>query len=149
MQAAVGVEQLKKIPSFIESRKENWSFLREQLSSLAEDLILPEPADNADPSWFGFLISVKKGSVVKRDQLTAYLEEKNIQTRLLFSGNLIKHPCFDQIRNTDAYRVVGNLTEIDYIIENTFWIGVYPGMTKEMLSYIAKQIITGINALKY
>lgn len=149
MQAAVGVEQLKKIPSFIESRKENWSFLREQLSSLTEDLILPEPADNADPSWFGFLISVKKGSVVKRDQLTAYLEEKNIQTRLLFSGNLIKHPCFDQIRNTDAYRVVGNLTETDYIMENTFWIGVYPGMTKEMLSYIAKQIIMGINELKY
>ena len=148
MQAAVGVEQLKKFPSFIERRKENWAFLREQLSSLSEDLILPEPAENADPSWFGFLISVKKDSSVKRNALTAYLEERNIQTRLLFSGNLIKHPCFNQIRNTDAYRVVGDLTETDYIMEHTFWIGVYPGMTKEMLSYMAEQISAGVKALK-
>ena len=148
MQAAVGVEQLKKFPSFIERRKENWAFLREQLSSLTDDLILPEPAENADPSWFGFLISVKKDSPVKRNDLTAYLEERNIQTRLLFSGNLIKHPCFNQIRNTDAYRVVGDLTETDYIMEHTFWIGVYPGMTKEMLSYMAEQISAGVKALK-
>ena len=148
MQAAVGVEQLKKFPSFIERRKENWAFLREQLSSLSEDLILPEPAENADPSWFGFLISVKKDSSVKRNALTAYLEERNIQTRLLFSGNLIKHPCFNQIRNTDAYRVVGDLTETGYIMEHTFWIGVYPGMTKEMLSYMAEQISAGVKALK-
>ena len=148
MQAAIGVEQLKKFPSFIERRKENWAFLREQLSSLTDDLILPEPAENADPSWFGFLISVKKDSSVKRNALTAYLEERNIQTRLLFSGNLIKHPCFNQIRNTDAYRVVGDLTETDYIMEHTFWIGVYPGMTKEMLSYMAEQISAGVKALK-
>ena len=148
MQAAIGVEQLKKFPSFIERRKENWAFLREQLSSLTDDLILPEPAENADPSWFGFLISVNKDSPVKRNALTAYLEERNIQTRLLFSGNLIKHPCFNQIRNTDAYRVVGDLTETDYIMEHTFWIGVYPGMTKEMLSYMAEQISAGVKALK-
>ena len=148
MQAAVGVEQLKKFPSFIERRKENWAFLRERLSSLTDDLILPKPAENADPSWFGFLISVKKDSLVKRNALTAYLEERNIQTRLLFSGNLIKHPCFNQIRNTDAYRVVGDLTETDYIMEHTFWIGVYPGMTKEMLSYMAEQISAGVKALK-
>lgn len=148
MQAAIGVEQLKKFPSFIERRKENWAFLREQLSSLTDDLILPEPAENADPSWFGFLISVKKDSPVKRNALTDYLEERNIQTRLLFSGNLIKHPCFNQIRNTDAYRVVGDLTETDYIMEHTFWIGVYPGMTKEMLSYMAEQISAGVKALK-
>ena len=148
MQAAIGVEQLKKFPSFIERRKENWAFLREQLSSLTDDLILPEPAENADPSWFGFLISLKKDSTVKRNALTAYLEERNIQTRLLFSGNLIKHPCFNQIRNTDAYRVVGDLTETDYIMEHTFWIGVYPGMTKEMLSYMAEQISAGVKALK-
>ena len=80
--------------------------------------------------------------------MTAYLEERNIQTRLLFSGNLIKHPCFNQIRNTDAYRVVGDLTETDYIMEHTFWIGVYPGMTKEMLSYMAEQISAGVKALK-
>ena len=148
MQAAIGVEQLKKFPSFIERRKENWAFLREQLSSLTDDLILPEPAENADPSWFGFLISVTKDSPEKRNALTAYLEERNIQTRLLFSGNLITHPCFNQIRNTDAYRVVGDLTETDYIMEHTFWIGVYPGMTKEMLSYMAEQISAGVKALK-
>ena len=105
MQAAVGVEQLKKFPSFIEKRKANWAFLKEALSGI-EGLILPEAAKNADPSWFGFLLSVKEESGVKRNDLTAFLEKANIQTRLLFSGNLIKHPCFDQIRGTDAYRVV-------------------------------------------
>ena len=143
MQAAVGVEQLKKFPSFIEKRKANWAFLKEALSGI-EGLILPEAAKNADPSWFGFLLSVKEGSGVKRNDLTAFLEKANIQTRLLFSGNLIKHPCFDQIRGTDAYRVVGELKNTDYIMEHSFWIGVYPGMTKEMLQYMADKIHEGM-----
>ena len=143
MQAAVGVEQLKKFPSFIEKRKANWAFLKEALSGI-EGLILPEPAKNADPSWFGFLLSVKEESGVKRNDLTAFLEKANIQTRLLFSGNLIKHPCFDQIRGTDAYRVVGELKNTDYIMEHSFWIGVYPGMTKEMLQYMADKIHEGM-----
>ena len=147
MQAAVGVEQLKKFPSFIEKRKANWAFLKGALSDI-EGLILPEAANNADPSWFGFLLSVKEESGVKRNDLTAFLEKANIQTRLLFSGNLIKHPCFDQIRGTDAYRVVGELKNTDYIMEHSFWIGVYPGMTKEMLQYMADQIHEGMKACK-
>ena len=145
MQAAVGVEQLKKFPSFIEKRKANWAFLKGALSDI-EGLILPEAAKNADPSWFGFLLSVKEESGVKRNDLTAFLEKANIQTRLLFSGNLIKHPCFDQIRGTDAYRVVGELKNTDYIMEHSFWIGVYPGMTKEMLQYMADKIHEGMKA---
>ena len=147
MQAAVGVEQLKKFPSFIEKRKANWAFLKGALSDI-EGLILPEAAKNADPSWFGFLLSVKEESGVKRNDLTAFLEKANIQTRLLFSGNLIKHPCFDQIRGTDAYRVVGELKNTDYIMEHSFWIGVYPGMTKEMLQYMADKIHEGMEACK-
>ena len=145
MQAAVGVEQLKKFPSFIEKRKANWAFLKGALSDI-EGLILPEAAKNADPSWFGFLLSVKEESGVKRNDLTTFLEKANIQTRLLFSGNLIKHPCFDQIRGTDAYRVVGELKNTDYIMEHSFWIGVYPGMTKEMLQYMADKIHEGMKA---
>lgn len=143
MQAAIGVEQLKKMPSFIESRRKNWSRLRKALADLEDYIILPEPCPDSNPSWFGFLISVrpeaeKQGLI--RDAITEYLEAKNIQTRLLFSGNLVKHPCFDQIRGTDAYRVVGSLSNSDFITENTFWIGVYPGMTEEMIDYMAEFI---------
>ena len=145
MQAAVGCEQLKKFPGFIERRKHNWSRLRDALKSAEDKLILPEPAENSDPSWFGFLISVREGSGLDRNQITRYIEEHNIQTRLLFSGNLIKHPCFDQIRGTDRYRVVGDLTNTDYIMNNTFWVGVYPGMTDEMIDYMAKIIIKAVN----
>ena len=147
MQAAVGVEQLKKFPSFIEKRKANWAFLKEALSDI-EGLILPEPAANSEPSWFGFLISVKEDAGVSRNDLTAFLENANIQTRLLFSGNLIKHPCFDQIRGTDAYRVVGELKNTDFIMENTFWIGVNPRMTKEMLQHMADKIHEGMMECK-
>ena len=143
MQAAIGVEQLKKMPGFIESRRRNWSRLREALADLEDYIILPEPCPDSNPSWFGFLISVRpeaKAQGLSRNFITKYLEEKNIQTRLLFSGNLIKHPCFDAIRGTDAYRVVGSLENSDYITENTFWIGVYPGMTDEMIDYMAECI---------
>ena len=109
MQAAVGVEQLKKFPSFIEARRRNWEYLRRNLEELSDRLILPEPAENSSPSWFGFLISLREDSGLDRDRVTRYLEEHNIQTRLLFSGNLIRHPCFDQIRGTEAYRVAGGL----------------------------------------
>ncbi len=141
MQAAVGCEQLKKFPSFIERRKHNWSRLRSALEPVSDRLILPEPAENSDPSWFGFLISVRPGSGIDRNKVTRYIEDHNVQTRLLFSGNLIKHPCFDQIRGTDAYRVSGGLECTDYIMNNSFWAGVYPGMTDEMIDYMA-QIIT-------
>ena len=140
MQAAVGCEQLKKFPQFIERRKENWKRLRDELECVQDKLILPEPEDNSAPSWFGFLISVKPESGLGRNEVTRYLEEHNIQTRLLFSGNLIKHPCFDEIRGTDAYRVVGKLENTEYIMNNSFWVGVYPGMTNDMIDYMAEII---------
>lgn len=147
MQAAIGCEQLKKFPSFIERRRHNWDRLRKALEPVADKLILPEPERNSNPSWFGFLISVKPDSGIVRNELTAYIEGNNIQTRLLFSGNIIKHPCFNQIRGTEAYRVIGDLHNTDYIMNNTFWVGVYPGMSDEMIDYMAKIIIQGVSDL--
>lgn len=144
MQAAIGCEQLKKFPSFIERRKHNWARLRSALACVEDKLILPEACENSSPSWFGFLISVREDSGLDRNKVTKYIEEKNVQTRLLFSGNLIKHPCFDQIRGTDAYRVSGGLEVTDYVMNNTFWVGVYPGMTDEMIDYMAKVIIEAV-----
>lgn len=141
LQAAVGVEQLKKFPSFIDRRKYNWSKLRSMLECVSDKLILPVPAENSDPSWFGFLITVREDSGLTRNWITSYLEEHNIQTRLLFSGNLILHPCFDEYRDSQAYRVIGNLSGTEMVLHNTFWIGVYPGMTDAMLEYMAGMII--------
>ena len=141
LQAAIGVEQLKKFPSFIDRRIHNWERLRKALEPVQNKLILPEPAENSVPSWFGFLISVRPESGINRNDITKYLEDHNIQTRLLFSGNLIKHPCFDEFRDTDAYRVSGTLENTDFIMNNSFWVGVCPGMTDEMIDYIAKIII--------
>ena len=142
MQAAIGCEQLKKFPGFIERRRHNWARLYAalQAAGVEEKLILPQPAPNSEPSWFGFLLSVKPGSGLKRDEITHFLEENNIQTRLLFSGNLTRHPCFDQIRGTDAYRISGSLEVSDFITENTFWVGVYPGMTDAMIDHMAAMI---------
>lgn len=144
MQAAVGCEQLKKFPSFIERRKYNWERLHKALEGAQDKLILPCPAENSDPSWFGFLISLKEDSGLNREDVVRYIEGKNIQTRMLFSGNLIKHPCFDSIRGTDKYRVAGELKNTDYIMNNTFWVGVYPGMTDEMIDCMAKTILEAI-----
>ena len=141
MQAAIGCEQLKKFPAFIEKRKQNWAYLRSALDCARDKLILPEAAPGSDPSWFGFLICVRDGAGVTRNQITSHLESKNIQTRLLFSGNLILHPCFDQIRGTSAYRVAGDLTVTDKVMRDAFWIGVYPGMSEEMLGCMAKNIL--------
>lgn len=141
MQAAIGCEQLKKFPGFIERRRHNWERLREALKPAEDRLILPEAAPNSRPSWFGFLISVRPGSGLDRNAMTHYLESKNIQTRLLFSGNLLRHPCFDPLRGTDAYRVVGGLENTDFVMNHTFWVGVYPGMTDEMIDYMAKVIL--------
>lgn len=145
MQAAVGCEQLKKFPDFIKRRRHNWERLYKALEPVADKLILPEAAPNSVPSWFGFLISVRPESGQERNKITRYVEEHNVQTRLLFSGNLIKHPCFDQIRGTGAYRVAGELSTTDFIMNNTFWVGVYPGMTDEMIDYMARVIIEAVN----
>lgn len=140
MQAAVGCEQLKKFPSFVERRRHNWKRLYEALLPIENRIILPAPAPNSVPSWFGFVITLREESGLDREKVVQYIESKNIQTRLLFSGNLIKHPCFDGIRDTDAYRVSGSLENTDYIMKNTFWVGVYPGMSDEMIDYMAKII---------
>lgn len=144
MQAAVGVAQLQKFPSFVEKRKHNWDRLRKNLESFQDKIILPEACPNSDPSWFGFLITCKEG--VSCVGLTKYLEERKIQTRKLFAGNLVKHPCFDEMRKTgEGYRVVGDLRITDHIMNNTFWVGVYPGMTDEMIDDMAKAIIEGLH----
>ena len=147
MQAAIGCEQLKKLPGFTEARRRNWQRLYDALknSPAAEKLILPEPAENSAPSWFGFLLSVKPEKGFTRNELTRALEQHNIQTRLLFSGNLIRHPAFDRLRGTEKYRVVGGLETTDYIMNNSFWIGVYPGMTDAMLDYMAQNIIEAVS----
>lgn len=149
MQAAVGVEQLKKFPSFIERRKHNWEYLKEALirqgSEVTDKIILPEPAENSSPSWFGFILTIKPDN--GRNKVTKYLEDNNIQTRLLFSGNIIKHPCFDEIRGTDAYRVIGGLENTEEIMKKSFWVGVYPGMTDEMLSFMADCIGKAVREL--
>ena len=139
MQAAVGCAQLKKLPEFVKKRKENWEYLREGLQPLEEYFLLPEPEANSEPSWFGFLLTVKDNVGFTREEIVNHLENNNIQTRMLFAGNLIMHPCFDEMRKTGkGYRVVGNLVNTDIIMNNTFWVGVYPGMNKEKLDYIIK-----------
>lgn len=145
LQAAVGVEQLKKFPYFIERRKHNWARLHAALEDLQDKIILPEPAENSDPSWFGFVISVRPETGLNRNDVTKYIESKNVQTRLLFSGNIIKQPCFNEIRGTDAYRVIGNLENSDFVVNNTFWVGVYPGMTDTMIDYMAQVIVDAVN----
>ena len=145
LQAAVGVEQLKKFPSFIERRRHNWERLHKALECIQDRIILPEPAENSRPSWFGFLISVRPETGIERNKITRYIEEHNVQTRLLFSGNIIKHPCFDQIRDTDAYRVSGDLSVTEFVMNNTFWVGVYPGMTDVMIDYMAEVIKDAVN----
>ena len=140
MQASVGVAQLEKFPSFVEKRKANWKRLREELECVSDKLILPEPCHNSDPSWFGFIVTCREG--VSRTELTKYLENEHIQTRNLFAGNLIKHPCFDEMRKTgEGYRVIGDLKIANLVMEKSFWIGVYPGMTDEMIDDMAKTII--------
>lgn len=139
MQAAVGCAQLKKLPDFVARRRQNFAYLKSGLADLADRLILPEAAPNSKPSWFGFLMTCRKG--VERNHVVQALEQHGIQTRMLFAGNLVKHPCFDEMRRTgEGYRVVGSLENTDRIMNDTFWVGVYPGMTEEKLAYMVRCI---------
>lgn len=139
MQAAVGCAQLEKFPSFVVKRRENFEYLYNGLKDLEDKIILPVPAENSKPSWFGFLITVKEG--ISRNDVVRYIEEHGVQTRMLFSGNLIKHPCFDEMRASgEGFRVVGDLKNTDRIMTDTFWIGVYPGMDKPRLDRMIKVI---------
>ena len=148
MQAAIGCAQLEKFPSFVERRRHNFDRLKTRLLQASavrveDKLILPVACEHSNPSWFGFLITCKEG--VSRNKVVSYMEEHGIQTRMLFAGNLIKHPCFDEMRATgEGYRVVGSLTNTDRIMEDTFWIGVYPGMTDEMIDYMADTLIAAL-----
>lgn len=141
MQAAIGVAQLEKLPSIVNKRRENWNRLKDGLKGTEEILMLPEAEKDSNPSWFGFMISVKPESKMTRNGLVEFLEKNRIQTRNLFAGNLIKHPAFDEMRKSgEGYRQIGDLKNTDFIMNNTFWIGVYPGMTNEMIDYMVGKI---------
>ena len=144
LQAAIGCAQLEKFPSFVERRRHNFDRLKAALANTTDKLILPEACPNSRPSWFGFLITCKEG--VDRNAVVQYVEKHGVQTRMLFAGNLIKHPSFDQMREEQTgYRVAGSLETTDRIMNDTFWIGVYPGMTDEMIDYMAATICEAIN----
>jgi len=151
MQAAIGCAQLEKLPSFIEARKRNWKMLRDGLSELEDKFILPEPTPNSDPSWFGFILTVREDAGFTRDEIVNYLESNGIQTRMLFAGNIIKHPCFDELRkNGQGFRVAQNLylhstspsglPVTDRVMRNSFWFGVYPGLTEMHIDFMVRKI---------
>jgi len=139
LQAAIGVAQLKKLPSFVERRRHNFARLRAALADMEEFFILPEATADANPSWFGFLLTCRDG--INRTAVVRHIEEKGIQTRMLFAGNLTKHPCFDEMRaSSEGYRIAGALTQTDRIMNDTFWLGVYPGLTDEKIDYMAQTV---------
>lgn len=145
LQAAIGCAQLKKLPSFVEKRRHNFERLKDQLCDLNDQFILPEPCPDSRPSWFGFLITCKNG--IDKNHIVQYLESHGVQTRMLFSGNLIKQPCFDEMRKMQTgYRKCSSLETTDLIMERTFWIGVYPGMTDEMIDYMARMLREAVRA---
>lgn len=139
LQAAIGCAQIEKFPGFVERRRHNFDRLFKALSDTTEYLILPEACPGSRPSWFGFLITCKEGT--DRNAVVQYIESRGVQTRMLFAGNLTKHPCFDQMRAAGTgYRIVGDLKVADRIMKDTFWVGVYPGMTDEMIDTMADVI---------
>jgi CDP-6-deoxy-D-xylo-4-hexulose-3-dehydrase len=141
MQAAIGLTQIEKLPFIIEARKRNWRALREGLSELSDFFSFQDPTPSSDPAWFGFLIIVKENVGFTRNEIVEYLEKKNIQTRMLFAGNILRQPCFDELRRKkEGYRIVGDLLNTDIVMKNGFWIGVHPGMKKEMIEYIVESI---------
>ena len=143
LQAAVGCAQLEKFPSFVIRRRQNFDRLKQALADTTDQLILPVACEHSDPSWFGFLITCREAD--RREKLVPFLEQNGIQTRMLFAGNLTKHPCFDAMRKTKTgYRIVGDLENTDRIMRDTFWIGVYPGMTDAMLDDMAELIHRGL-----
>jgi CDP-6-deoxy-D-xylo-4-hexulose-3-dehydrase len=144
MQAALGVSQIAKLPHFIERRKENFEYLKKALKPLEEFLQLPVAGEHADPSWFGFPIGVKEGAPFTRDQLTRELEAKKIGTRLLFAGNLLRQPAYEGLE----YRVIGDMSGTDYVMNQVFWIGVFPGLTTEMLEYVVETMMAFVATAK-
>lgn len=142
MQAAIGVAQLEKLPEFTARRRANYEYLRDALRPLEDVLVMPEATEGADPSWFGYLMTVRQGAGVTRDELVSAMEAAKVQTRMLFAGNIVRQPVFDRMRESgEGYRAVGALTNTDRIMEDAFWIGVYPGMTQEMLAHMAGTLL--------
>lgn len=141
LQAAIGCAQLEKLPMFTEKRKKNWKYLSAGLEDLSDILILPEAERHSDPSWFGFYVTCREG--VSRNDLVQYLESKGIQTRMLFAGNITRHPCFEHLKEGKDYRIAGSLERTDQVMNHGFWIGVYPGMSPAMLNEMIKQIHEG------
>lgn len=146
MQAAIGVAQLHKLPEFVEKRRNNWEYLREQLAGTEEKLILPEKEENSNPCWFGFIMTVRTECGISRKQVVDYLEEHNIQTRNLFAGNITRHPCFENFTEGKDYRIAGSLEVTDQVMNDSFWVGVYPGMTKEMLDEMVRVMKKAVEA---
>jgi len=146
MQAAVGVAQLEKFPSFVEKRKENHKRLLNGLKGLDGHISIQKATPNSDPSWFGFLITVNDGMKFTRNDISMFLEENKIQTRNLFAGNILRHPLFDSLIENEDYRVVGELPNTDKIMNNSFWIGLYPGMGDDAIDYMIKKIREFLNA---
>jgi CDP-6-deoxy-D-xylo-4-hexulose-3-dehydrase len=141
LQAAIGVAQVPKLDHFGAARRANHRRLRERLEHLSEVLELAQATPGSDPSWFGFLMTVREGAPFGRDELVAHLERSRVQTRMLFAGNLLRHPCFESLGPPGtAYRVVGDLTETDRLMARALWIGVYPGMSEQQLDYMADQV---------
>lgn len=139
MQAAIGCAQLEKMPEFTARRKYNFNYIRKGLEDVQDKFILPEKCPNSDPSWFGFLITCKDG--VDKNKVVQFLENNGVQTRMLFGGNMTKQPCFTEMKKENkGYRIIGELKETDRIMNNTFWIGVYPGMTDEKLDYMIEKL---------
>lgn len=139
LQASIGCAQLKKFPGFVEKRRHNFERLKSGLTNCTDKLILPEACKNSNPSWFGFILTCREG--IDRNRVVPYIEKHGIQTRMLFAGNLTKHPCFNQMRsNKTGYRIIGDLANTNRIMKDTFWVGVYPGMTDEMIDYMIQII---------
>lgn len=145
MQAAIGCAQLEKLPSFVERRKANFDRLAEGLKCVNNKIVLPIATPSSDPSWFGYLMTIRDGANFTRNDLVHFLESRNIQTRNLFAGNLLRHPCFSELVKNVDYRVIGDLPNTDKIMNDSFWIGLYPGMTNAMLDYMTSSIVEFIS----
>ena len=140
MQAAVGLAQIEKLPNFVQKRKENFNTLYDGLKDLQRCFILPQSTPDSDPSWFGFLLTLQESAGFTRNDLVKYLEKNNIQTRNLFCGDISRHPCFNGLKEGVDYRIVGELKNTDKIMNDSFWVGVYPGMSKEALNFMIRKV---------
>ena len=140
MQAAIGCAQLEKLSEFIQKRKDNFQYLHNSLKDLKDIFIFPKATPKSDPCWFGFLLTLKDGVPFKRNVIVKSLEDNNIQTRNLFAGNVTRHPCFSELESGKDYRIISELKKTDKIMNDSFWIGVYPGMLQKESDYMVEKI---------